>query len=71
MRWPFSRVPETTQADRPTPDAWERHVAELQAHGIPAPGKPGAAQRRPATQADEQALYDVAPSFARTATRVS
>ncbi|MQT50279.1 TraC family protein, partial [Pseudomonas helleri] len=64
MRWPFSRVPETTQTDRPTPDAWERHVAELQAHGIPVPGKPGAARRRPATQADEQALYDVVPSFA-------
>ena len=64
MRWPFSRVPETTQTDRPTPDAWERHVAELQAHGIPTPGKPGATRRRPATQADEQALYDVAPSFA-------
>ncbi|MQU06930.1 conjugative transfer ATPase [Pseudomonas helleri] len=64
MRWPFSRVPEAAQADRPTPDAWERHVAELQAHGIPAPGKPGAARRRPATQADEQALYDVVPSFA-------
>ncbi|MQT50133.1 conjugative transfer ATPase [Pseudomonas helleri] len=64
MRWPFSRVPEAAQADRPTPDAWERYVAELQAHGISAPGKPGAARRRPATQADEQALYDVAPSFA-------
>ncbi|HCI4032386.1 MULTISPECIES: conjugative transfer ATPase [Pseudomonas] len=64
MRWPFSRVPEAAEADRPTPDAWECHVAELQTHGIPAPGEPGAAPRRPATQADEQALYDVAPSFA-------
>ncbi|MCF5019519.1 TraC family protein, partial [Pseudomonas lactis] len=64
MRWPFSRVPETTQTDRPTPDAWERHVAELQAHGIPVPGKIGVRRQRSATQADEQALYDVAPSFA-------
>ncbi|MGP3790534.1 conjugative transfer ATPase [Pseudomonas sp. B392_1p] len=43
-------------------DAWSRHVAELRAHGIPEPGA-AMPRRRPATQADEQALYGVAPSF--------
>ncbi|WP_337261536.1 MULTISPECIES: conjugative transfer ATPase [unclassified Serratia (in: enterobacteria)] len=46
-----------------THDAWTQHVADLTEQGIPAPGaavKPG---RRPATLADEAALYDVAPSF--------
>ncbi|MGU1062178.1 conjugative transfer ATPase [Pseudomonas aeruginosa] len=63
MAWP--QLKRRPQAEEPAPpaDAWERHVAELQANGI---AEPGAAlgQRRPATRADEQALYDVAPSFA-------
>jgi conjugative transfer ATPase len=42
-------------------DVWETYVARLRAHGIPVPGAPTG--RRPATVADEQALYDVAPSF--------
>ncbi|UYA60820.1 Type IV secretory system protein, VirB4 [Pectobacterium sp. F1-1] len=44
------------------PDSWQRHIDALRKSGIP---EPGAAVResRPATQADEQALYDVAPSF--------
>jgi hypothetical protein len=46
-----------------TPDAWERHLAQLRAHGIPEPGSRDP-KRRPATRADEEALYDVAPSFA-------
>lgn len=43
-------------------DAWARHVATLRAQGIPEPGT-AQPRRRPATQADEQVLYDVAPSF--------
>ncbi|MCO6056794.1 conjugative transfer ATPase [Pseudomonas sp. MOB-449] len=44
-------------------DAWARHVATLHAQGIPEPGT-ARPRRRPASLADEQALYDVAPSFA-------
>lgn len=44
-------------------DAWERHVARLAERGIPEPGiRPD--NRSWATQADHDALYDVAPSFA-------
>ncbi len=44
-------------------DAWERHVATLGEQGIAEPGiRPDV--RRPATQADHDALYGVAPSFA-------
>ncbi|WP_186207343.1 conjugative transfer ATPase [Burkholderia gladioli] len=45
-----------------SPDAWERHVADLASHGLAAPGS-GPAKRTPATLDDERALYDVAPSF--------
>lgn len=45
-------------------DAWDRYLARLQAHGIPEPCKRDTARHRPATLADEQALYDVSPSFA-------
>ncbi|QNE50892.1 conjugative transfer ATPase [Klebsiella michiganensis] len=45
-------------------DAWARYLASLEAHGIPEPGKRDATRHRPATLADEQALYDVSPSFA-------
>ncbi|WP_312975055.1 conjugative transfer ATPase [Stutzerimonas nitrititolerans] len=52
------------QAEEPAPpaDTWARHVADLRAHGIAEPGT-AHTSRRPATQADEQALYDAAPSF--------
>ncbi|KSQ24963.1 conjugative transfer ATPase [Pseudomonas aeruginosa] len=43
-------------------DAWARHLAELRGHSIPEPGT-GTTRRRPATLADEQALYGVPPSF--------
>lgn len=47
----------------PSTDAWERHVSHLNAHGIPAPGAWRNPRRPSATVADEQRLYDVAPSF--------
>jgi len=46
-------------------DAWAQHVAMLNAQGIPEPGSGiNGRRRRPATQADHDALYDAAPSFA-------
>ncbi|CAJ5947630.1 conjugative transfer ATPase, PFL_4706 family [Burkholderia pseudomallei] len=42
-------------------DAWETYASRLRAHGIPVPS--ASTGHRPATVADEQALYDVAPSF--------
>ncbi len=54
-------------ADDATPtddrqDDWTRHVRALREAGISEPGA-AVAHERPATAADEQALYDVAPSF--------
>lgn len=62
MAWPLFK--RRSQAEEPVPstDAWARHLAKLQAHGIPKPGT-APRQHRPATQVDEQALYAVAPSF--------
>lgn len=42
-------------------DAWETYASRLRGYGIPLPG--ASTGQRPATIADEQALYDVAPSF--------
>jgi conjugative transfer ATPase len=50
--------------DDEPPDAWERYLAVLKAHGLPVPGTVRDPKRKAATLADEQALYDVAPSFA-------
>ncbi|HCI2634398.1 conjugative transfer ATPase [Pseudomonas aeruginosa] len=64
LPWPRRPTPRPVQADI-EPDAWTQHVARLAAHGIDAPGAAlGSNHRRPATQADHAALYDVAPSFA-------
>ncbi len=64
LPWPRRPAPRPVQADI-EPDAWTRHVDRLAAHGIDAPGAAlGSNHRRPATQADHAALYDVAPSFA-------
>lgn len=41
---------------------WARHVHALRQAGIPEPGA-AVEHEKPATAADEQALYDVAPSF--------
>lgn len=58
-----TEVDSSSSPDAPS-DAWDRYLASLEAHGIPAPGKRDATRHRPATLADEQALYDVSPSFA-------
>ncbi|KHN52889.1 conjugal transfer protein [Dickeya fangzhongdai] len=50
--------PETWQSD-----AWQQHVDALHDAGLPEPGTAVRGGRK-ATQADEQALYDVAPSLA-------
>ena len=63
MAWPrFTRRPQVGEA-APSADAWARHVDALHAHGLAEPGAAQSTQRQ-ATQADEQALYTVAPSFA-------
>ncbi|HHK4245190.1 TPA: conjugative transfer ATPase [Pseudomonas aeruginosa] len=63
MAWlRFTRRPQAEEPAPPT-DAWARHVAALHAHGLAEPGTAQSAQR-PATQADVQSLYTVAPSFA-------
>ncbi|HHK2534221.1 TPA: TraC family protein, partial [Pseudomonas aeruginosa] len=65
MRWklPWPKLAASGTGDEEKPDGWQRHVEALRQAGVPEPG--AAVQgRRPATVADEQALYDVAPSFA-------
>ncbi|QEO78830.1 conjugative transfer ATPase [Pseudomonas brassicacearum] len=41
-------------------NAWDEHIAKLAEHGI---SEPGLERRRPATEADDHAFYDLAPSF--------
>ncbi|OJW83880.1 MAG: conjugative transfer ATPase [Alicycliphilus sp. 69-12] len=64
MRWKLSwpKLTASGAGDDAPPDGWQRHVEALRSAGLP---EPGAAVRghKPATQADEQALYGVAPSF--------
>ena len=62
MAWslPWSRKPGASPADAAdaTDDAWARHVAALVAQGVAEPGSAlGRGRRRPATQADHDALY--------------
>jgi len=52
-----------TRALPAPPDAWARHVENLHNHGIPTPSGHRDSKRSAATQADEQHLYDVKPSF--------
>ncbi|MFW7343917.1 conjugative transfer ATPase [Pollutimonas sp. H1-120] len=66
MAWRFpwhKRVsPDDEIANADPSDGWQQHLSALREAGIPEPG--GAVQdNRPATQADEEALYGVAPSF--------
>ena len=64
LRLPWPRNPRTAAApETPTADAWAHHLDQLKRHGIPEPGAALDPTRRPVTVADEQALYDVAPSF--------
>src|SRR5690606_14720168 len=66
MAWslPWSRKPDADAVDA-ADDAWTRHVTALAVQGVAEPGSAlGRGRRRPATQADHDALYGVAPSFA-------
>ncbi|WP_307941975.1 conjugative transfer ATPase [Pseudomonas mosselii] len=63
MRWPWTRQSAELGAGEPDavePDAWEHYLTLLAEHGIPVPG---GFPRRPTTLQDEEALYEVAPSF--------
>ncbi|WP_248800941.1 conjugative transfer ATPase [Pseudomonas sp. MWU13-2105] len=51
------------EADKIDTDPWAQHIEQLKAHGLPEPGAGSRPRKRPATKADEQALYDVTPSF--------
>ncbi len=65
LPWPKLAAPKLDASDAgddEQPDGWQRHVEALHQAGIPEPGAAVQA-RRPATMADEQALYEVAPSF--------
>lgn len=68
MAWslPWARKAVTPAGpDLDADDAWSQHVSTLAAHGIPEPGSAmGSQPRPPTTEADLQALYGVAPSFA-------
>ena len=44
-------------------DPWQRYLRTLRAHGIALPAAWGDRKRKPVTVADEEALYEVAPSF--------
>lgn len=65
LPWPWrgrQRGDRKAIPDEP-PNTWERHTANLQAHGIPVLDKPPYPEHTPATRFDEQRLYDVKPSF--------
>ncbi|MDD1148826.1 conjugative transfer ATPase [Pseudomonas sp. TNT2022 ID357] len=64
MIWPLFKRPAALTNEEPKEQgAWEHYVAGLKDHCITSPGgKQG--RTRPATLADEQAIYRVAPSFA-------
>jgi conjugative transfer ATPase len=76
MAWPFTfftSAARSQPAQVPPPDlqrtqqhrnAWDRHVQTLAAQGIPEPGTTHVPSRKRPTVADEQALYNVAPSMA-------
>lgn len=62
LTWSFWHGRSNERPPEP-PDIWERIVTALKAHGIDAPGAWRDSSRKPATVADEQALYEVGPSF--------
>ncbi len=65
MRWklPWPKLAASDGGNDEQPDGWQRHVEALRQAGIAEPGAT-VQGRRPATVADEQAMYDVAQSFA-------
>lgn len=65
MRWklPWPKLAASDGGNDEQPDGWQRHVEALRQAGIAEPGAT-VRGRRPATVADEQAMYDVAQSFA-------
>lgn len=62
LPWRQSSAARIASTGNEQPDGWQRHVDTLRQAGIPEPGAT-VQGRRPTTMADEQALYDVAPSF--------
>src|SRR3546814_16656502 len=63
LKLPWPKLAASSASDDEQPAGWQRHVDALRQAGIPEPG--AAVQgRRPAPVANEQALYDVAPSLA-------
>ncbi|QPI43574.1 conjugative transfer ATPase [Pectobacterium aroidearum] len=63
MVWSLPWRKPTVPTKGEQPDGWQRHIDTLQQAGIPEPGTTSVRGSRPATQADEKALYEVAPSF--------
>lgn len=62
MPWRRRTESDATPHSETAPDGWDRHVQRLQDAGIPAPGST-LSGKKPATLADEQALYASAPSL--------
>ncbi|MCI4231528.1 conjugative transfer ATPase [Dickeya dianthicola] len=62
MVWSLLRRKSAGVTKDERPDGWQHHVNTLQQAGIPEPGSTTRGNS-PATQADEQALYQVVPSL--------
>ncbi|MFB1118452.1 conjugative transfer ATPase [Dickeya dadantii] len=62
MVWSLLRRKSAGVTKDERPDGWQHHVNTLQQAGIPEPGSTTRGNS-PATQADEQALYQIAPSL--------
>lgn len=62
VKLPWLKLAAVSTGDDEQADGWQRHVEALRQAGIPEPGT-AVQGRKPATVAEEQALYDVAPSF--------
>ncbi|EKB4873229.1 TPA: conjugative transfer ATPase [Citrobacter farmeri] len=62
LPWRRRTEPGASSSEQAQPDGWQRHIHALRDGGVQPPGE--AVQGvRAATTTDEQALYDVAPSF--------
>lgn len=62
MVWSLLRRKSAGVTKDERPDGWQHHINTLQQAGIPEPGSTTRGNS-PATQADEQALYQIAPSL--------